>query len=272
MTGEQIGDNLAALNRQRFVNSIRPMDAFLVTYPKSGTVWLSYLIANALCADPKERLDLQKHGYVVNINELYFGGGSLDEIVCRSDPRLFWLHSRYDPEFRRVVYLLRDPRDVMTSYWHWKRMVEPRFRLSIRDFVSDNKIWPCRWDEHVFDWVLSHHDPAPLVIRYEDLHRETSVVLARVLHFLDLPQTVDDIERAVNAGSFVCMRSLEEELKAAGRTLSVPSSGAVGDRDERFMRRGRIGGWKDELDPGTVRIIERKYGDVMRAVGYEPVT
>jgi len=262
----------AGLQRRRFVASVRPSDLFVVTYPKSGTVWLNFLLANALHADPSEPLDLESyHKYVANINRLYFEHKSLESFASRADPRVFWVHARYDAAFPAVIYVMRDPRDALVSYWHWKRMNDTAFRPTLREFVLSDDHWPCRWDEHVASWLLEHRHPRLLTVRYEELHRDTAGVLRRVLEFIEAFRDEETIQRAVTASSFERMKSLEDELRSRGKAFGVTEKSAAGpDLQERFVRRGKVGTSKKELDEECLRLIEQKYGSVMRKVGYLP--
>ncbi|HEX6885651.1 MAG TPA: hypothetical protein VF530_19920, partial [Planctomycetota bacterium] len=39
-----------------------------------------------------------------------------------------------------------------------------------------------------------------------------------------------------------------------------------------FFRKGEVSGWKAEMRPGEVRLLEHVAGPLMRELGYEPVT
>lgn len=249
--------------RRRFVNSIRPSDVFVVTYPKSGTTWLGFLIANVLKTDPQEQLDLRSFvKYVPDINRVYCLGGSLRNFEMLPDPRFFSVHAPYDPSFPKVVYLLRDPRDIAVSYWHHRRLANPDFDLSMNEFIVRDDHWRSRWDEHVTEWLLDHKHPALSVVTYEQMHQETGGVLKRVLDFSGVRYTSADIKRAVEASRFDKMSKVETKFGWEG---FVPERG-------RFVRRGQVGVWKDELDKESLRVLEEKYSKVMCEVGYEPTT
>jgi hypothetical protein len=250
-----------ALARRKFAKALRPTDVFLVSYPKSGTVWLAFMIANILQTDSREVIHhrtFTKH--VIDFNYEYFQNGNVAAYALNPAPRLFSVHAPYDRLFPKVVYVLRDVRDVLVSYYHFRRLTDANFSRSLKEFVTSDDQWPCRWDEHVAGWMLQHTHPQLLVVRYEDIQQDPAVVLKRILDFAGIKSTDADISRAVEASQFERMRSLEEKYGVWGAVTS----------HERFVRRGKIGGYKDELDEESIRVIERKFEVVMRQVGYEP--
>lgn len=244
-----------------FHPTVRPTDVFICTYPKSGTTWLGYLLAQALKPDPAERLDLKSFGkYVPDVNLLYTRRGSLAEHAALADPRFFLCHATCDPKLPNVVYVLRDPRDVLLSYWHYQRFLKPGYDRSLAEFLLDEEHWPCDWDQHVGSWLLPpNRHPNLLVLRYEDLHADAAGALRAVLGFAGRSRTESQIAAAVEASRFDRMRAAEEQHGVHGK---------AGDPRERFVRKGRIGSWQEEMGPAELRIVEDRYGDVMRKVGY----
>ena len=252
-----------SLTRRRFVKSIRPSDVFIVTYPRSGTTWLRYLIANIMNADSREDITFRSfRDYAPDINDLYAAQGTLDEYVSLPDPRLFSIHARYDAHFPHVVYVLRDPRDVMVSYYHYRLKRERTYGGSLQEFLKSDDHYPCRWDEHVAGWLLNGVKANVCLVRYEDMQRDTHGALKRVLTFAGVPYSEAALSRAVEASRFEQMRSAEEQYSAGTPQMR--------DEHAQFVRRGKIAGYVDELDVQSIRIIEEKYGAVMRIVGYEP--
>src|SRR5262245_22823539 len=225
------------LAHRRLVHSIRPSDVFVVTYPKSGTTWLLFLIANIIKGGSNEEITFVNYiNYVPDINDLYFARNNLAEFASLPDPRLFAVHAPYDPVFPKVVYVLRDPRDVMVSYYHYRRLTDASFCSSLQEFVMSDNHYPCQWDEHVAGWLLNGLNAHLCLVRYEEMHKDTPGVLKRVLDFAGLSYTEAGILRAVEASRFERMRSAEEQY-------GIPQPEVLTHTDERFVRRGKIGGY-----------------------------
>jgi hypothetical protein len=200
---------------------------------------------------------------VPDINDEYFDCKSISQYDVLSNPRFFRVHARYDPALRKVVYVLRDPRDVMVSYWHFKRFIDRDFTATLREFVMNGDHWPCPWDQHVAGWLLEHKHPDLLLVRYKDLHRDAAGVLKMVLDFSGVSYGPADIQRAVEASQFNKMRKSEEKF-GIGEPVTNPN--------ERFVRRGKISGWRDELDGDSLCALEERFSTTMLKVGFEPVT
>lgn len=247
-----------------FHATVRPTDVFVCSYPKSGTTWLGYLLAQTLKPDPAEPLGLDSFNrYVPDVNLLYTKRGSLAGHADLAGPRFFLCHAAYDPALPAVVYVLRDPRDTLLSYWHYQRFLKKGFDQPLADYLRAGDHWPCDWDAHVASWLLPERHPNLLAVRYEDLHADAAGALRAVLGLAGLARTDDQIAAAVEASRFDRMRAAEERDGVGDK---------AGADQERFVRKGKIGSWREEMTPAEVRIVEDRYGDVMRRVGYETET
>jgi hypothetical protein len=153
-------------------------------------------------------------------------------------PLFFKSHHLPRPEYRRVVYLLRDGRDVMVSYYHHLAALnkaEPDFLGMAR---GDAQLWPCKWHEHVEAWLANPFDAQMLVLRYEHLQTAPVEALTRLCKFADLRCDEACMARVVKSTSFEKMR-----LKEASQGFANP----VWPRDKFFIRRGQVGSYRDEM-------------------------
>lgn len=246
--------------------TIFPDDSFLVSYPKSGSTWLRFLIATLLCPDvPMTFLELEKCAPDIYLNTNY-------ELLKLSRPRVLKSHECFDPRYKKVVYIVRDPRDAAVSsyYYHLKRREIPD-AYPIDSFVSrwlTETQWDSprfgTWREHVLSWTVTRgNDPGFLLIRYEDMKENLATELGKVALFLGIDAAPAAVARASELSSAERMRALEREQHELWRMTK-------GFRpDVLFIRNATAGGWKSVLPEAAIRDIESVCGALMVSLGYE---
>lgn len=244
------------LGRVRLKRSIRGSDVFLVTYPKSGTNWVGFFLASIVAERESGEYDgfnlATYRDWVPDINREYTSGKGLSRYEDMTDPRIFTVHATYDPDLPRVIYLVRDPRAVMVSYYWHHRRVDDEMELSIEEFVDRNDVWPGDWADHVSGW-LDHRDGNVLTVRYEDLQRDPDEHFERIVQFTGL-EPRDQLDKYIEFSSFDNMAEAEPKREK---------------KDVPFMRRGATSSWEEELPRRSVELIEHRYGDLMDQLGYE---
>lgn len=240
-------------------------DLVLVSHAKSGRTWLVALLSHLLH---------RTHG--VPVDELWEGDGfhRLDPSI----PVLFSTHERNEPRAvrrrlpdlvrrKRLLLLVRDPRDTIVSwYHHHARRSTPRTRarlglpvdmsrVDLADFVTHPGYGLPSVVDFLARWTaLARAHPDACLLRYEDLRTRTVAELDRVVRFLGLSAGREDLEAAVAFASFESLREKErsgffrtEKLQA--RDPSDPASFKV--------RRGKVGGYRDELPAELVARLDR---------------
>lgn len=251
------------LANRRFAKYIRPSDVFIVSYPKSGTNWVGFFIASIISktkpttASPLTLSNYRQ--YVPDINAEYFARRPLHQYQGVEDPRFFTVHAPYNSELKRVIYLVRDPRDVMVSYYFHHRRTVAGFNMPINEFVINNHMWPCDWGSHVAGWLSNGNTRNAYLIRYEDLHRDGYYWFEKIAAFCGCDVSEEEVRGAMEDASFTNMRLVEERWGVHG---------SDGDKSIRFMRQGRDGGWREELSEDVVEIVERRYWEIMVRLGY----
>jgi hypothetical protein len=187
-------------------------------------------------------------------------------------PRILKSHECFDPRYPRVIYILRDPRDVAVSLYYYllkMRALSDGYSMDnfVVRFINANVVpyldrMGC-WEDHVLSWLrLRVGKPGFVLIRYEDLVDNPVKELAKLAPLLGVGFTSEIIERAVSACSAGNMRSME--TKQSKDWLVTKKS----RQDIRFVRKAKSGGWRDELSEASVRAIEHAWGATMRELGY----
>jgi len=242
---------------------IFPDDVFLVSFPKSGNTWSRFLIANLL--RPERSADF------ATIRQLVpdpFGTTKREfERVAR--PRVIKSHECFDPRYPRVIYVVRDPRDVVISQYHYHRKcrkIEDNYDLQkfVGRFLAGQTCPHGSWGEHASTWLTTRRGgPRFLLIRYEDLIADGVREVGRMASFLGISATPQLLAQAVERSSADKMRKLEKEQSHI--------SGLTKDsrKDLPFVRAANSGGWRSNLPQALAETIEAAWAPQMRLLGYE---
>lgn len=240
-----------------------PDDTFLISYPKSGNTWTRFLIANLV--HPEIRADFS------NINRLTPDpeGFSKRALASMPRPRILKSHQYFDPRYQRIIYIVRDPRDVALSQFHFHRKrkeIGDDYPLEkfVERFVAGETAPYGSWGENVASWLSTRHNrPGFLLLRYEDMLENAPRELGKIAAFLDIPADQERIRIAVERSSADEMRKLEKTQ--AGLWSSTKDT----RQDVPFVRAAKAGGWRTGLSDGAVMQLEAAWGHLMTYLGYE---
>jgi hypothetical protein len=247
---------------RRFRESFTPMDQFeaedifIVGYPKSGNTWFQDLVAtlifgvNPAYTPPSVALDL--------VPELR---GKYAYYRRHMTPTFFKSHEFPRPDHRRVVYLMRDGRDVMVSYYHYLKAFGGSADLleMIQKGRSGNLTVFGKWHEHVNAWMANPYQAQMMVIKFEDLKRDTAGELARFCAFAGLKREPAFLEMVARETVFEKMQN---------REILMGQGDPKWPRDKLFHRRGVVGSYKDEMPPEVLQAFMAEGCDTLKKFGY----
>ena len=244
--------------------TVFPEDVFSVSYFRSGSTWSRFLIGNLI----------HEHEAVTftNMERLVPSIYNQPDRILRRLPRVFKSHECFDPRYPRVVYIVRDPRDVAVSFYFYniKTRVIPD-GYSMGKFVArwmsakvvDYADRVGNWQDHVLSWIrLRQGKPGFALVRYEDLLRDPAKMLADLATFVGIEPTAERIERAIRLSSVTHMQSLEK--KQAQEWIAIKGT----RQDIPFVRAAKAGEWRKKLPPEAVGMIEDAWGATIKELGY----
>jgi hypothetical protein len=251
---------------------LKPQDAFLAAYPRSGSTWLRFMLFEILTGEDPGFQNIDKRLPEVNahrgVSPLLPGGG-----------RFIKTHEKYRKDYKKAVYLVRDPRDVVLS--NYVRFVEygltpfvskGDFDSFLLSFLEGRALAIGSWQEHSRSWLKSPlaKNGNLMVVRYEDLRQNSEQVLGQLLQFLGVPREFRIIRKAIENNALQQMRAKEDSALRAGAHSVLLGRQKSAEEDRRFVRKGAIGGWRTKLTDAQVKIIQQYAGDTLAAAGYEP--
>jgi len=222
---------------------------FIVSYPRSGSTWLRYLLTSIVY--PNEELTVDNVDRLApDIHEM----GKWNELGVKN-PFIIKSHFRDNVDYENsyIIYLYRDFRDVAVSYYFFREEQE-----DFHDYLTNlvmNGMQFGKWENHIDYWLFGGENPYYFYsVSYEKLYNDTRFELKSIARFLGLDASIDVITEAIKRCKFGKMRRIAERdgLK------------------ERFLGyRGRPGRWKEMFTTEDLDYVWYKYKYFLKHLGYE---
>ena len=219
--------------------------AYVISFPKSGRTWLRMLIADYYAKVYELNLtpsfyQLWRQNYRVPIIQFTHMGSSEEDFLE--------FNFNYKKMLKKkVVCLIRDPRDVIVSYYFHKTRRERRLRdLTIQDFIQNEIYGISRiiGFMNLIAEIINQYDNLK-VISYESIHKNPEAILKSVLEFLGEYQINNsDINKAVCDCSFTNMRGMEMGVELNHFSMKLRN---FDDPQSYKVREGKVGGYVNYL-------------------------
>ena len=229
----------------------RPSDVIVVSFPKSGTSWLQEIVWQVTHHD--ELANSGRSGVPLDVRFPLLDALPPKDMVPlekMTGRRFIKAHLHYHmlPESVRasgakVMYIIRDARDVCVSFYHFSRMLNIyKYRgtfAEFRDSFMRGEVVYGPYREHVKGYL--EHSNTVLCLTYEQLHQDRASVVRKVAGFLGVSLTDDDVDSIVRNTSFESMKANPDtNFRQWEATGVVP-----GTEEGTFMRKGVVGDWKN---------------------------
>lgn len=234
------------------LSRLYPDDTFIVSYPKSGNTWVRFLLASMLA--PDETITFRNlERYVPDVAR------SREFIDRLPPPRYIKTHRPFYTCFPRMVYIYRDVRDALVSYYHYEAQ-NGRFRGTLSEFLrSDAPNYYGPWHRHVGEALefAERHPERVLLLRYERMLEDPVEAARQLAAFCRIDAPEDLLLRAVEGCRFDRLRKIETQFGPEREGSAAP-----------FFRSGRAGGWREELSEADLRLILDSAGPLLARLGY----
>lgn len=236
-----------ALRYAKGLAGLRHSDILLVSFPRSGNTWARIFLCNLL--DLLEQRDEVVDFDRVNSLMPELGVDNLLKPWPHTVmPRFVKTHRPYMRLFRRqrAVLVLRDPRDVMRSYYDFEQAKRrPRFRGTVAAFARSRRFGFEPWFRHTRSW-LPH---TTYILRYDELRANDTAAFGEMITALNIAADPELVRQAAQRAQVERVRSAEIARKQQHSRRF--QDGFV------FARDGRAGTWEGVLAPAELKYYEQ---------------
>ena len=259
----------------------------IIGHPKSGNTWLKVMISRLY----QLRYDLPE-SKLINTDEF---ARKIPEI-----PRLAATNAYYSYEgevgkllasgaadnplrHKPVLFLARNPIDIAVSWYHQftKRQSRAKQELinhfiehpvdrrtvQMWDFVRHSDIGLPSLIEYQNTWARNVQDlEHGMLVKYEELRTEPVPTLHKIIQLMGENFSEEEIRAAVEWGSFDNLQKLETKGTFSQGGMKLVNAD---DPSTYKVRRGKVGGYRDDFDPQQVAELEALVRDnILPQLGY----
>jgi hypothetical protein len=190
----------------------RDDDIYVATYMKSGTTWMQ-MILYQLTTDGSMDFD---HIYDVSPWIRYAASANIQPRQTAS-PRIIKTHDPYlrIPSSRkgRFIFIIRNGMDVAVSQFHHRKNYNDpdlTFEKNFKQFfVIESKD---NWFIFNQKWLQNKNKHSILFLTYEDLKTDFDTCLNKIIDFLHLEVTDEQLQRVKERSSFQYMKQFEDKF------------------------------------------------------------
>ena len=215
------------------------IDNYIISYPKSGRTWL-YKILNLYS------LKINNKNYIKNRKMIRFDKKFIKFIHDCGDPSPYPVKPNYfrnkDIVKKKNIILLRDPREIIISFWYHTRFRENIYKKEISEFIND-KYLGIKKLISFYNFIHLNINKNALIISYQSLVEDTFLAIKKILLFLNLDIETSILQKCISECSFEKLQKEEilQEKKKDIRTMK--------------FRKGVLGKFNDDLNKKDLEII-----------------
>ena len=244
----------------------RPGDVFMITYPKSGTIWLEEIVRCIVkpnkCSEGPLMGDAGPLFEIANHKKLE-ATPSPRYIVTHLEPNLIPYSSNNGAKY---IYLARNPRDVVVSFYHFMcqtTMGPVSFNFDgtwdefVRYFMNGNLPYGSYFD-HVLQWWSRNDNENVLFLKYEDLKKDLKGEVKIIAEFLGFQFSDEQAEAVAEQCTFQAMKNKSNNTKFS--KIFKQSS---------HLRKGIVGDWKNHFSDEQLEEFNQLYKSRMDGTGLE---
>ncbi|XP_006026214.1 amine sulfotransferase-like [Alligator sinensis] len=249
----------------------RDGDVFIITYPKSGTLWTQHILA---------LIHYEGHRNGTENTETRQQIPFFDYNTCNLDftqwpsPRMFCAHLPYYlvPKTLRnqkgkIIYVYRNPKDVLVSFFHFSKVLvglgeSPDLEHFLERFLSGN-VTASSWFDHVRGWYMHKDEFNILFLSYEEMIKDLRTAVLKICNLVGKQLSDQEVDIVVDWATF---KNMKADLRANYESLPEVF---LKKGQGHFLRKGTTGDWKNIMTVAQSERFDKIFQEKMKDLPYK---
>jgi len=243
-------------------------DVLSTSYMKTGSSWVNEILFLIRCdADEERAAGVPRHEKYPFLEY----EDSYQMVENMPSPRLLKTHlpARYFTraltrcDGPKVILCTRNPKDTLVSKYHFHRSNKElgNFTGSWDEFFelyrNDAIVYENMFKFNV-GWMTTKYDNL-LMVKYEDLHKDTAGQIRRMAAFIGKDFTDEQIQTIIRLSSFGLLGQREK--------TDTKMAAVIDPSISPFFRKGKVGDWKNYFTAEQSEYVDRQCKDLYEPMG-----
>ncbi|XP_025940879.1 sulfotransferase 6B1-like [Apteryx rowi] len=240
-------------------------DVILAGFPKSGTNWFGQILSDLIATAAKNNKNETNHHNDVpeEFPYLEIGDPEKYERMKKLPPRRL-IRTHMAPQnlpesiFKnkaKILLLLRNPKDLATSYYHFSLVFSPfpsyeSWDSFFKDFMAGKVPWGSYFN-YLSEWNKYIVSENVMPVSFEEVKENTYLGVKKIVEFFEFPLNEEEIHAVVQRSSFQSMK-----------TNSKNTHGAFGDV---LFRKGGVSDWRNLFEEKHNLEMDKMYKEHLAA-------
>ncbi|XP_051880740.1 amine sulfotransferase-like [Pristis pectinata] len=245
---------------------IRDSDVFIMTYPKSGTIWMQHIMS--LIYSDGDIAAVESKPALARVPWIEVHSTNFS---ARPSPRLNASHLPYHlvpkalkEKKGKVIYVARNPKDVLVSSYyfhiHFALYESPKDFQDFFEKFIDGRVEFSSWFDHIRDWYVHKDEFNFLFLTYEELQKDLAASVQKICNFVGRQLDAEKLDSVIKNSTFDKMKK-----NPMANYEGIPTKCSGGS----FLRKGTVGDWKNHFTVAQSEMFDKIFQERMKDVALE---